>query len=105
MSKDHRAELSEQHKESTDALRGHIKALQGQLLLLTDGRSAEEVRAELRQASEDRVELTRLRDVLEKEEERRSRQRDLISKLERARGWPNRKRRRQLLDELRALDS
>ncbi len=104
MSKAHRAELSEQHKGATGALRGHIQALQGQILLLTDGRSTEQVHAELRQAAKDKAELTRLRDTLEEEEGKRSRRRALITKLERTSKW-NRKRRRELLEELRSLDS
>lgn len=103
--RDHRKEIDERHEEVRAALRGHIQALKDQMLLLTDGRTPEEVRHELKQAVRDRAELARLQEAREKEQGRRDHREALIAELEQLTGWGKAKRRREILTKLKKLEA
>lgn len=95
MGREHRKEIKEQHQETTDALRGEVKSLKEQMLLLADGRTPEEIKEEANKVVEDRAALGRLLQTNKRTQE-------LVVELEGLMGkWGKGKRRREILIELK----
>ena len=99
MHQQHLGDRDKGHQEIQGALKGQIQALEKQMLLLTDGRTPEEVRQELREATEDRVELGRLRQTNQRAQE-------LVAELEGLTGkWWKGKRLREIVNQLSRLEA